>query len=509
MLALSQREQIVEALLSQWEDQHDRGKELSARQLCKKHPELVDEVAAGIEALRFFEATAAASLSPTSRAARSGSLRDQLTAVLDDHFEVKKLLGFGSFGVVYHARDRQLNRSVALKLMSGSYKTARFRKEARILAQLNSPHVVAIYDSKTTTNGLVLIMQFIAGGNLRDAMNASKGGIDEDTSLRWMKDVSTGMVAATEAGIIHRDLKPPNILIDDKKRAIVADFGLAIGTSRSLAASYGGMVGTPWYMSPEQFQDSKTVDTRADIYSFGATFYHAVVGELPFCADNIFELCDKHKDEPPVPPIEKNPGLSEKIDALLMRCLAKSPKDRFQSFGEILSYLDSVGPLGRPVSPATAPPLWVYKCNSFSAAGGHWDHFFDHIGNGRWGGTHCIKNRASVKIIHERLQVGDLVLAWQTNERAALGLCRVSDLRWNGADIEIFLQVVQRFPSPVPLLRWKKKSPALEKGKAFQPANVGTLFETTAAEAREILRICNVPLHVAHHGSDFPPTTGI
>ena len=113
-------------------------------------------------------------------------------------------------------------------------------------------------------------------------------------------------------------------------------------------------------------------------------------------------------------------------------------------------------------------------------------------GEGEWGGTWCINNRASRKIIRERLKVGDLVLAWQSDKQAALGLCRVSELADDGQDIGIVLETVMRFEQPVKLLEWKDHSPALANGKAFRQGNAGTIFETTPAESAEILRICEV-----------------
>lgn len=142
------------------------------------------------------------------------------------------------------------------------------------------------------------------------------------------------------------------------------------------------------------------------------------------------------------------------------------------------------------------PNLWIYKCNANDEGNhGDWTEFFSNRGGqGRWGGGWCIKNPGSRKILFEELQIGDFILAWQTDERAAMGLCRVTDLPGEGDDMEIKLETVKRFRPPVRLLSWKRNSSALANGKGFIQGKLGTLFETTEEEASEIMRICNVPV---------------
>lgn len=254
-------------------------------------------------------------------------------------------------------------------------------------------------------------------------------------------------------------------------------------------------MGTLEYMAPEQAEAPSEVDTRADIYSFGATYYHVLTGSIPFQGNSSVAMLVKKFTEDPVRPSTLNPNLSEPICRLLEKCLARTPADRFQDFNEVLRVLGQLAP---PITQETVP-LWVYKCNATSSAQGDWDSFFDDLGGdreGQWGGTWCINNHASRKIIRERLQVGDLVLAWQTDKQAAYGLCRVAALDDDGQEIAIILAPVMRFAQPVKLLEWKERKPALANGKAFRKGNAGTIFETTPAEAAEILRICEVDLAV-------------
>jgi O-acetyl-ADP-ribose deacetylase (regulator of RNase III) len=147
------------------------------------------------------------------------------------------------------------------------------------------------------------------------------------------------MQEAANRGIVHRDLKPSNILIDDKDQARVADFGLASHNQSNRLTLAGGPMGTPIYMAPEQAEDPRNVDTRADIYSFGATFYHVLTGRTPFEAKTPFDMLYKHKTEPLISPRTLNPSLSPRVSDLIERCLAKLPSDRFSRFGDVLDYL--------------------------------------------------------------------------------------------------------------------------------------------------------------------------
>jgi O-acetyl-ADP-ribose deacetylase (regulator of RNase III) len=174
------------------------------------------------------------------------------------------------------------------------------------------------------------------------------------------------MRAAAERQIIHRDLKPSNILINLRNRALVADFGLGRGpTDAGLLTQSNAVLGTPYYMAPEQAEDPQSVDARADIYSFGATFYHALTASPPFDGKTAFSVLYKHKTEPLVSPSARNPGLSERTCGVLERCLAKSPSDRFPSFQEVLTHLSAnsrvSSPWDMPDDPAWSRYLEVYR----------------------------------------------------------------------------------------------------------------------------------------------------
>ena len=251
-------------------------------------------------------------------------------------YELLEEINSGGMGIVYRARHRSLEKLVAVKRMKKGQSAERFFREARILAQIRSPYVVGVHDFEVMADGTpFLVMDWIDGEDLESKIKRS-GIPDESIVHTWMKQVCEAMATTAEQGIIHRDLKPSNILIDRANCALVADFGLARSTHE---ISSTGIVGTARYMAPEQVEDPRSVDTRTDIYSFGATFYHVLTGVPPFVADNPIAVLFKHKVEPLVSPRFHNPKLSVQICRVLERCLAKSPKDRFQTFFDVATHL--------------------------------------------------------------------------------------------------------------------------------------------------------------------------
>jgi O-acetyl-ADP-ribose deacetylase (regulator of RNase III) len=278
-------------------------------------------------------------------------------------YRVAGVLGRGAMGVVHRAWQVPLERYVAVKTILPGASVDRFLREAKLIAQIDSPHVVSIFDlHELPGGGLALVMEFVEGTDLARLMQARGGPVTEAEAFPWMRQVAEGMLAAAERKITHRDLKPSNILIDRKGRARVADFGLGRGPE-GLAADLTGsadVLGTPYYMAPEQAEDPQGVDTRSDIYSFGATFYHALTGAPPFEGRTAFSILFKHKAEPLSAPRSRNPILSERTGELLERCLAKSPGDRFASFAQLLEHLDPKAGKGSPWEPSDDPRLGDY-----------------------------------------------------------------------------------------------------------------------------------------------------
>ena len=274
----------------------------------------------------------------------------QIATLLNSRYEVLEEIGHGGMGLVYLGRHRKLGMDVAIKVLKQGASADRFLREARILAQLKSPHVVRIHDFEILDNDVqILVMEWVEGNDLHQMMRNFGGRVGEQHVLPWMRHVCEGMKVAAAEGVIHRDLKPSNILIDSRNHARVADFGLARNPAKAGDVSVAGHVlGTPYYMAPEQAEDPRGVDTRADIYSFGATFYHVLTGAPPFSGETPFSILFKHKTEPLISPKARFPAISDRINAILERCLAKSPADRFQSFAVLLRQLESSGPESSP-----------------------------------------------------------------------------------------------------------------------------------------------------------------
>lgn len=249
--------------------------------------------------------------------------------------EVLELLGKGGMGAVYKARHKGLDRLVAVKILPPEISrdaafAERFTREARALAKLNHPNIVAVYDFGQTTEGLFFfVMEFVDGVNLRQALRT--GGIASKEALAIVPQVCDALQYAHDEGIVHRDIKPENILIDKKGRVKIADFGLAklLGRSESDLALTGThqVMGTLRYMAPEQMEGSKQVDHRADIYSLGVVFYELLTGELPM-----------GRFAPP----SKKVQIDVRLDEVVLRALEKEPEQRWQQASEVKTEVEAI-----------------------------------------------------------------------------------------------------------------------------------------------------------------------
>lgn len=252
---------------------------------------------------------------------------------LAPHFpqlEIIKCLGRGGMGVVYKARQKTLNRLVALKLLAPERSNdakfaARFEKEAQALAALNHPHIVTIHDFGQAGGYFFLLMEYIDGVNLRQAMQA--GRFTPEQALAIVPPVCEALQYAHEHGIVHRDIKPENLLLDKTGRVKIADFGIAkmIGTmAENGGESLSQPFGTPAYAAPEQHSETSQVDHRADIYSLGVILYELLTGELP-----------NEKLEPP----SKRVQIDVRLDEIVLRALETKPELRFATAAEFRTQL--------------------------------------------------------------------------------------------------------------------------------------------------------------------------
>ncbi len=267
-----------------------------------------------------------------------------LTGVTLDDFRVEKLLGRGGMGEVYLATQVSLNRPVALKVLKPDFASnptylGRLKTEATAVAKLNHPNIVHVYTLGCVGDINFIAMEYVEGTNLKEYI-VKKGALDLPLAYSIMKQTGQAIGAAGEIGLIHRDVKPENILMTRKGRVKVADFGLCRdqdGQGLHLTQS-GVTMGTPLYMSPEQAQ-GHAVDHRSDLYSLGVTFYNMLAGVPPFRAETALALALKQVREAPRSMLVHRPDLPPELDRLVLKLMAKSPADRYQSAGEMLAEL--------------------------------------------------------------------------------------------------------------------------------------------------------------------------
>ena len=274
--------------------------------------------------------------------------------IIEGKYQLTAQLGKGGMSVVYRARRVRIGDDVAVKILMGKFvkddtALARFRREARAAAMLHHPNVITIHDFGEADDELApafIVMEFVRGTPLRDLL-ASEGRFPVERALRMMRGICAGVGAAHRQGVIHRDLKPENVLVvapDDDyefESVRVVDFGLAKLLADPDSAQNIRVLGTPFYMSPEQCM-GEPLDTRSDVYSLGAMFYEMVSGKRPFGAETVSGVISKHLYDDP-PPLPASLGLSRRISAAIMQALAKDPDDRPQSATEFARLLQYAG----------------------------------------------------------------------------------------------------------------------------------------------------------------------
>jgi predicted Ser/Thr protein kinase len=249
--------------------------------------------------------------------------------------EILELIGQGGMGVVYKARQKQLDRLVALKFLpphpgQTPAFSDRFTREARSLARLNHPRIVSVYDFGRTAAGLhYFIMEFVDGTDLRHVIRT--GELSTVETMAIIPQICEALQYAHDEGVVHRDIKPENILLTSKGQVKIADFGLAklLGRPRSeYALTHSGQrMGTPHYMAPEQIEHPETVDHRADIYSLGVVFYEMLTGELPLGRFS--------------PPSQKA-HVDARLDGVVLRTLEKEPERRYQRVSDVKTEIETI-----------------------------------------------------------------------------------------------------------------------------------------------------------------------
>ncbi|HVS85346.1 MAG TPA: protein kinase [Gaiellaceae bacterium] len=257
----------------------------------------------------------------------------QIDDVIADRYELIGLVGSGGMSTVYCARDRLLDRQVALKLLHDHYAAdseyvERFRREARSVARLSHPNIVTVIDRGEDGDKQFIVFEYVEGENLKQLIEDS-GALELRRALEIAIDCADALAFAHANGLVHRDVKPQNVLIDVEGRIKVTDFGIARSLEVEVGVTQTGTVmGTSSYLSPEQAR-GRAVTASSDIYSLGVVLWELLTGEVPFDGDNFVAVALRHINEQPPSLIERRPDAPPRLATAVERALGKEPEDRF------------------------------------------------------------------------------------------------------------------------------------------------------------------------------------
>ena len=275
-------------------------------------------------------------------------------------YEIIEEIGKGGMATVYRAYQPTVGRFVAVKVIhraiaADSVASERFQREARLVARLEHPHLLPIYDFDGEHDPPYIVMRLLEGGTLKDALE--NGPIPPADAAHMLRQVGSALDYAHRQGVIHRDIKPSNVMIDTEGNAFLTDFGIARSSEVGEGLTQSGFaVGTPSYMSPEQGMGLPTVSSRSDIYSLGVLLYQLLTGELPFTGDTPLAVIMQHIQTPPPDASARNRALPGDVDQLLRRAMAKEPDERYQTAAELALDFTRVMAVG-----ADAPPLAIKR----------------------------------------------------------------------------------------------------------------------------------------------------
>jgi beta-lactam-binding protein with PASTA domain/tRNA A-37 threonylcarbamoyl transferase component Bud32 len=290
-------------------------------------------------------------------------MSDQGPTVFNGRYELHRRIGRGGMAEVSLARDQLLDRPVAIKVLFPEFATdpafvERFRREATAAANLNHPNIVGVYDWGTAEGTYFIVMEYVDGRTLAEILR-SDGPLHPDRVADVGADVAAALGFAHRNGVVHRDVKPGNVIVDQNGLVKVADFGIARAISASTEdnlTQVGTVMGTATYFSPEQARGD-AVDPRSDIYSLGCVLYELVVGRPPFSGDSPVGIAYKQVHESPVPPRQINPAVPVALEAIILKCLAKNPVNRYPSAEDLRADLRRFREGNRILAePVMAPP---------------------------------------------------------------------------------------------------------------------------------------------------------
>jgi serine/threonine protein kinase/tetratricopeptide (TPR) repeat protein len=299
-------------------------------------------------------------------------------SIVADRYEILKSLGEGGMGAVYKARDRELDRLVALKVIRPELARhaeilQRFKRELILARQVTHKNVIRIFDLGVTGNIKFITMEYVEGQDLKSLLGRQKFTVPQAVDI--MCQVCRGLEAAHAENVIHRDLKPQNIMVDQQGKVLVMDFGLAHSVEERGMTQTGALMGTPDYMSPEQAKGEKA-DARSDLFTMGIIFYELLTGALPFQADSLLGMLLARTQNRAKPVREINPDVPPVVSDIVSKCLAVNAAERYQTASELLADLEGwqtgtgVQPIKVPKGPRfrTVAPSTTWKWIALSVA---------------------------------------------------------------------------------------------------------------------------------------------
>ena len=262
------------------------------------------------------------------------------TGEIVGQYKIMERLGRGGMATVYKAYHSLLDRYVAVKVMDSTLSKERgfierFNREARVIAKLDNPHIVPVYDFNEHQGQPYLVLKYIDGQTLIESINRTT--LSRVEILDYVLAVGNALQYAHDRKILHRDVKPSNVLIASSGQTYLTDFGLARLVEGGSTLTGDMIVGTPQYISPEQARNTEKLDEGTDIYSFGVMIYEMVTGRVPFDAETVFSIIEDHVHTPPPPPSFFKPDLSPDVEYVILKALAKKRSERYDKVSTLVS----------------------------------------------------------------------------------------------------------------------------------------------------------------------------
>jgi len=306
--------------------------------LMRHDPELARKAAAPATTQALEEAEVIVEEEPVFAADRFA-----LGKTIAGRYRLEQKIGQCGMAMVFKAYDLELEEDVALKVFGAGQTNevlvARFKQELKLSRQLLHPNIIRLYDIGMHEKHRYISMELLVGKSLKERLREP---LEMDTALDYLLQACHGLQAAHDKGVVHRDVKPDNFFITDQEVLKVMDFGIAKQYAAPGVTVAGSIAGTPLYMSPEQISNFSTVSHLTDLYALGVCAYEMFTGQVPFFHADLVPMLMMHVNDAPVPPRTRNPSVPAELDGIILKCLAKDPKQRQQSCRELAQELIAI-----------------------------------------------------------------------------------------------------------------------------------------------------------------------